>query len=379
MLSLNGQKIKKRRVLMRVCDVWVKNYRNLKSEHIEFSERFNVIYGENAQGKTNIIEAIWLLTGTRSFRGAKDKDLVAFGENFAEVTGKIFCGERDNAVKIKIADGKRIAQINGLDRGAAPSIIGTFKMVIFSPEHLSLVKGGPENRRKFIDAAICQLKPTYPALLVRYNKTLRQRNALLKDISRGLQHEYCIDIWDVKLSEYAGAIISERKKYVDALNKNANLLYNGLSGGEVFEIKYSEDKNFYLKNTKEISEIILNSLKNHRNSDIARGFTSIGPHRDDLHMEINGKSAKEFGSQGQQRSAVIALKLAEAEIVGQNTGEMPIILLDDILSELDEKRQEYLFRNTVKAQVIITGCVKPRIINNCRCFEVNNGRILSEG
>lgn len=360
-----GQKHKKRRVLMKVRSLRIKNHRNLKDEYIEFGENFNVIYGDNAQGKTNILEAIWLLTGTRSFRGVRDNNLVMFGKESSEITADVEFEDRNGTIKIKISNGKRLAEVNGLNRGIATSIIGKFKAVIFYPEHLLLVKGGPENRRKLIDAAICQIKPSYTSLLVRYNKVLKNRNVLLKSM-KGFSATYSnnLDVWDYKSAEYAGLIIYERIKYVKLLNQKAKKLYYELSNGEDFEVKYSCQDKFEELSPKEIAYNLLKQIKSTRNCDIKRGFTSTGAHRDELYIKINGEYAKMFGSQGQQRSAVISLKLAESEIISDLTMQTPVILLDDILSELDEKRQKYLFNNAVGAQIILTGCTKPRI--DCR-------------
>ena len=363
---------------MRVNKLSLKNYRNLCEETVEFDEKINVICGENAQGKTNLIEALWLLTGARSFRGAKDKDLVMFGCDRTEVCGEIEFSDRKNEIEIKIAQGKRLATVNGINRGAAPAIIGLFKAVIFSPEHLTLIKGGPENRRKLIDAAICQLKPTYPALLVRYNKVLRQRNVLLKEMSWRPESADLLDVWDRKTADYAGEIVGERIKYVKMLSQRAKNLYEEISGGEMFEISYSAQDKLEKMSKKEIAEEILKKLTDARKTDVSRGFTSVGAHRDELNVKINGNSAKLFGSQGQQRSCVIALKLAEAGIIGKVTGETPVILLDDILSELDENRQMYMFRNVTESQTFITGCVRPKIDEKFRVFVVKNGKVSKE-
>lgn len=363
---------------MRVNKLDIKNYRNLSDETINFDEKINVICGENAQGKTNIIEAIWLLTGTRSFRGTKDRNLIMFGSNQSKVSGEIEFSDRAGEIEIHLSQTRRTASVNGINRGPAPSIIGLFKAVVFSPEHLSMIKGGPEYRRKLIDAAICQLKPTYPALLVRYNKVLRQRNVLLKDIMNCSCLEDMLDIWDKKASDYASSIICERIKYLKMLSCCAGNLYKELSGGEIFNISYSNQEILENMNKEEISENILKKMQNARKTDISRGFTSVGAHRDELTIKIDGKQAKIFGSQGQQRSAVIALKLAEAEIIGEVTGETPVILLDDILSELDENRQKYMFKNITKAQTIITGCIRPKIQEKCKIFTVKNGNIHIE-
>lgn len=363
---------------MRVRNISFKNYRNLHEDRLNFSKGINIIYGENAQGKTNILEAVWLLTGARAFRGTKDKDLISFGKEFASVKGVVDFKERENEIKIDFKDKKRTAEVNGINRGAATGIIGFFKAVIFSPEHLFLIKGGPENRRKFIDAAICQIKPSYTVQLIRYNKTLKHRNFLLKSIQSKPEFEDMLEIWDKKLSEYAGVIIKERLKYSGEVSNLAEKLYFEISNGEELKVNYAVQKEIKEMKTEEITEEYLKVLKETRKNDIFRGTTSQGPHRDEIDISINGKSARLFASQGQQRSAAIAMKLSEAEIAGKFAKEPPVILLDDILSELDERRQNQLFGLAGEAQMIITGCVKPKLKSKFKGFYVKDGRIFTE-
>ncbi len=363
---------------MRVKFLELKNYRNLGEESLEFSSGINVIYGENAQGKTNLLEAVWLLTGARSFRGSKDKNLVSFGEQAARISGKISSQERESEIKLTLKDGKRVAEVNGINRGAATSIIGFFKAVIFSPEHLLLIKGSPENRRKFIDAAICQMKPAYAVQLVRYNKTLRHRNFLLKSIQSAPALEETLEIWDKKLSEYAGVIIEERIKYTKEISRTAKQFYFEVSGGETLNLDYANCERFKDWSRDEIKEDFLRKLQETRKTDITRGITEVGPHRDEINISINGKSARLFGSQGQQRSAAIALKFSEAEIATKIAKEPPVILLDDILSELDEKRQNQLFNLAGGAQMLITGCVEPPIKSKYTGFLVQKGKVFAE-
>ena len=352
-----------------------KNYRNLSEDTVRFSQKTNIVYGENAQGKTNIIEALWLLTGARSFRGTRDRDLISFGCDSAEISGEIEFFDRTNNIEICLSQGKRTALVNGVKRGPAPTIIGLFKAVVFSPEHLSLVKGGPENRRKLIDAAICQIKPTYPALLVRYNKVLRQRNTLLKNDALQEESKKLLDVWDKKAAEYSGDIIFERIKYINKLNEQAKTLYYQMSGGETLDICYSNQEEYVDLSKSEIKKRLLEQIIEARRTDKLRGFTTVGAHRDEIHININQKPAKTFGSQGQQRSAIIAIKLAEAGIIEEDSGEKPVILLDDILSELDEKRQKQMFDSLASSQVVITGCVEPTTDAKYKAFKVTDGKI----
>ncbi len=361
---------------MKVLRLYVKNYRNLMDEIISFDSKINVFYGENAQGKTNILEALWMLSGARSFRGTKDLSLVAFGQDNAQILGDVEFSDRINQIEIKFSQGKRLACVNEVDRGNATSIIGLFKAVVFSPEHLCLIKGGPDNRRRLIDAAICQLKPTFPALLVRYNKTLRQRNVLLKNIRKSPSLEKTLDVWDSAAASYSSEIVCQRIKYINMLSSRAKSFYYELSQGETLDVSYLNWQNFSHTDKTKVFDAILKKLRQNTKTDITRGFTSAGAHRDELDIKINNKSARIFASQGQQRSAVIALKLAEAEIISNITGETPVILLDDILSELDLNRQKYMLTSLTASQTIITGCVQPRFKNSYKSFLVKNGKIV---
>lgn len=363
---------------MRVNFLEFKNYRNLHEGTVEFSSGINVIYGENAQGKTNLLEAVWLLTGARSFRGSKDKDLVSFRADYTRINGAVEAEGRENEIKITLKDNKRMAEINEINRGVATNIIGFFKAVIFSPEHLSLIKGSPENRRKFIDAAICQMKPVYAVQLVKYNRTLKHRNFLLKSISHSPMLEDTLEIWDKKLAEYASVVIEERIKYTEEISKTAEKFYFEISGGETLKIDYASWEKFKGLTKNEIKEFFVKKLQGSRKEDIAKGITGSGPHRDEINISINGKPARLFGSQGQQRSAAICLKFSEAQIATKAAKEPPIILLDDILSELDEKRQNQLFKLAGEAQVLITGCIKPVMKLKHKNFFVEKGKIFTE-
>ena len=363
---------------MRLQKLGLKDYRNLCENTIEFCEGINVLFGENAQGKTNILEAIWHLTGARSFRGTKDKDLVFFGKNTASIQGEAEFRDFEKKIKIHINGGKRRCEVNGVNRGPAYTIIGLFRAVIFSPEHLLLVKGAPENRRKFIDAAICQIKPMYALTLSKFNKTLKHRNSLLKNTVNMPEWESVLEAWDRKLAEYAAGVIFERIKYTAQLKEKAKYYYKEVSGGEALEIEYKTFADFTGVKQNEIMEVIIKRLKETRKIDFIKGTTEVGPHRDEINIKIKEKSAKLFGSQGQQRSAAIALKLAEAAIAANFTGEAPVILLDDILSELDEKRQKQILNLTDGAQIFITGCERPKWNRNLKCFCVKNGKVFEE-
>lgn len=370
---------------MKVNRLGFRNYRNLKENELVPGPEVNVIYGDNAQGKTNLLEAIWLFTGGRSFRGAKDQELISFSSADGAALALDFeAEERDQTAKITI-DGtlkKRAAQLNGVNQPAASALIGKFCAVVFSPDHLSLIKEGPSMRRKFIDAALCQKKPAYARLLSQYSRTLAQRNTLLKDISFHSELLETLEIWDEKLSRLGAAVTIERKRYIERLSKAAEEIYHGISKGkEQFAACYDSTLPQAGLDEAEYGEAYFSLLKNGRKEDLNAGFTTKGPHRDDLSVKIQEKSAREYGSQGQQRSCVLALKLAEAALLAESLEEKPVILLDDVMSELDASRQDYLLNKIQGWQVFITCCDPNSILglSQGKTFYVKNGEIQSEG
>ena len=334
------------------------NFRNLKNDEIEPCETINVIYGDNAQGKTNILEALWMFCGGHSFRGTKDKELIQFGKDFAKLNVTFFSQNREQTAQIIFKAGKRDVVINGVKKPSTSALIGRYTAVIFSPEDLTLIKRGPSGRRRFIDSAICREKLQNAVLISKYNQTLSQRNALIKDIYRHPELKSTIDIWDDTLSILGTDIIMQRLDYVKKLTKYSKQYHLGISDEkENLEVNYISSFDFEEGiDRQKMFETFSKALKKSREEDYKTGYTNVGPHRDDFDIIINGKKAKIFASQGQQRSAVLSLKLAEAHILREQTGENPSILLDDVLSELDVKRQDFLLNKISDYQVFITCC-----------------------
>ena len=354
------------------------NYRNLKKTEISPSEGINVICGDNAQGKTNIIECIWLFTGGRSFRGAKDKELIAFGASQARTALSFYACGREQKIEISIQDNKRSAALNGIPKSYMSQIIGNFCAVIFSPHHLALIKSGPEDRRNFTDAAICQIRPAYASVLNRYKKTLLQRNSLLKNAMLYSEPETALEIWNERLAEEGAKVAVQRLAYIEKLNGLAKSFYDGISDGkETLDIRYRRSCGAkYGMSREKIQKLLLEELISKQNEDMARGFTGSGIHRDDLKIRINERDAKSFGSQGQQRSAVLSMKLAEAAISGDENNDKPVILLDDVLSELDMNRRDYLLNRLEGFQVFITCC--DEVITSSKVFRISGGAINAE-
>ncbi|MFI3142050.1 MAG: DNA replication/repair protein RecF [Clostridia bacterium] len=355
------------------------NYRNIEHEILQPCQGVNLIYGENAQGKTNLIESIWLFTGCRSFRSTKDSELIKFGEKKAILNMDFYASERDQTAKIEIAE-KRTFELNNIKKTSASRIMGEFISVVFSPVHLNLIKGSPSERRKFIDIAISQLKPKYAVTISQYNKAIAQRNTVLKEINKKASLYDTLDIWEERIAFFASEIIKQRISYIKKLEQFCQEIYIGLSSGkEIIEVTYSQ-KNQYenQENKQEIYEKIKIDLKNSRKVDLIYGSTSVGPHRDDLEIKINKLSAKIYGSQGQQRSAALTLKLAEAAVIQDFSDEKPIALLDDVMSELDTNRQNYILNHIKDWQVFIS-CCDPSTVQNLsygKAFEVREGQIV---
>lgn len=365
------------------------NFRNLADGEIFPAAGMNVIYGENAQGKTNLLEVIWLFTGGHSFRGSKDCDLPRInpktGLNAAhtKMQADFFKQERDQTVTLQIERGRRSSVINGVEKKTGSALIGQICGVIFSPEHLQLIKEGPLNRRNFVDSAICQLNPLYVKTLALYNRLLQQRNALLKDILRHPDLSDTLEVWNLRLAKYGAQIMLQRSRYLTLLAPACDAVYDGIAKGrERMEIAYEPNVVFTPQSTAEpeLEQLMIAALGRAESADIKTGHTTAGPHRDDLTIKIGGVSARLYGSQGQQRSAVLAMKLAEAQILQEKTGETPIILLDDVMSELDTNRQDYLLNHLHDKQVFITCCAPETVhlMREGRRFYVENGVITQE-
>lgn len=332
----------------------VRNYRNIEEAALSPGDRLTVICGKNGQGKTNLLESIWLLSGAKSFRGGKDGDLVRKGAPFAEILSTAEGDTGEDAIRIAIggetAEKKgRFARVNGVDFGRATNLAGHFYAIVFAPNHLSLVKGSPEERRKFLDAALCQLYPGYLGIYKRYLRALTQKNALLKDARRFPDVEYLLDSFDEELTAAGIEMIAHRRRYTEGLFEEAQRTYQSISSG-------SESCTFGYEPTAETAEELRAVILEKRPADLRAGFCTAGPHREDIEIRIGGEDARVFASQGQQRSAVLSLKLSEAQQIAATTGQQPVMLLDDVLSELDSARQDFLLSRIEGRQVFITSC-----------------------
>lgn len=359
---------------MKINSIEIESFRNIESLSLDFDD-VNIIYGENAQGKTNLIEAIYLFTGAKSFRGVKDKELVQFNKESSRLKINFTTSTRNQTAQIDIK-GRRQATLNGIKKKSATELGDELKAVIFSPVHLSMVKDGPAERRKFIDNALCQLKSNYRNVLKEYNKCLMQRNTLLKDIPNNPELADMLYIWDKNLAMAGAKIIYQRQKYVEALLPYARDIFDGLSKGkEMIGLKLCGEFEYENLTVQEIEKKLMITFERNRSTDIINRITAVGPHRDDMEITINGCSARSFGSQGQQRSCVLALKLAEASLLKQMTNEEPLALLDDVMSELDESRQDYILNHIKNWQVFITCCDANTVLRlkKGKTFHIENG------
>ena len=363
---------------MKINNIHLENFRNFDSIDVSFDD-INIIWGENAQGKTNLVEAIYLFTGAKSFRGAKDKELVKFNSQKSTLKIDFFSNDREQNAEICI-DKKRSFTLNGVKNKSISDLSNELKAIVFSPVHLSMVKDGPRERRHFIDGALCQLKSNYRKLLKEYNRALIQRNSLLKDLPKHPELEDMLYIWNQNLAKSGAKIIYQRLKYIEALMPYIDEVYLGISKNkEKIGLEYRGCDEF-TASIEDIEKKLLNAFGNSKFQDIVNRTTTVGPHRDDIEILINNKSARKYGSQGQQRSCVLAIKLAEAALLKKMTGVEPIALLDDVMSELDESRQDYILNNIKSTQVFITCCDKETILRlkQGKTIHIDGGRLIEE-
>jgi len=332
---------------MYIKSLQLKNYRNYDDLDISFDKGTNILYGDNAQGKTNILESIYLSATSKSHKGSKDKEIIEFEKEESHI--RTFINKRNEDFKVDIHLKKNKSKgiaINGIPIKKAKELFGILNIVFFSPEDLNIIKNGPSERRRFIDLELCQLNKLYLIEIANYNKILNQRNKLLKDIAFKPNLISTLDIWDEQLVNYGKKIISMREEFMDSINSMIIDIHRDLTGNQ-------EELNLiYEKNTKERD--FLEELIKNREKDIKYKITSVGPHRDDFGVFINKIDVRKYGSQGQQRTAALSLKLSEIYLVEKMIHDKPVLLLDDVLSELDKNRQNYLLNSIKDIQTIIT-------------------------
>ena len=370
---------------MKAFSVTFKNFRNLNTS-LSLNEGVNLLIGKNGEGKTNIAEALWLNCAGKSFKNATDKEMIRFGESEAEINLDYeTAGRRHHLRTVLHSDKTREIYLNGLKIKKISDAVGFFSSVLFTPSTLGIIEDGPSERRRFVDIAISQLKPAYMRSLMTYNNALAQRNAFLKLFKNKEVTEYQLLAWECMMAPDGARVIGERKKYLERIDEIASAEFQKITKGkETLSVRYISGNGQFEKEVSEtalklkkwnrlepygaidrmelfeIENALLHKIYDNRKKDLKEGSSSIGPHRDDIEILINGKSARDYASQGQKRSAVLAIKAAECKIIEEETGEPPVVILDDVLSELDAVRRKYVLENITTGQTVITSCETAR-------------------
>jgi DNA replication and repair protein RecF len=364
----------------------LRDYRNYEQVQMSTSHKVNIIVGPNAQGKTNLVEAIFVLALTKSHRTSKDKELIGWNAQSAQLHGEIERKYGLCTLDLTLSSLGKKAKINGLEQKKLSNFVGALNVVMFAPEDLEIVKGSPGIRRRFLDMELGQVQPSYLHDLSQYHKVLQQRNNLLKSSHpTGSSITAMLEVWNEQLAQYGTKIMKKRQSFINKLQHWAETIHFGITnGGEQIRIEYVPS--FGTKELEEeaiLFEQFMIKLTQVREQEFKRGMTLVGPHRDDLAFTINDKDVQTYGSQGQQRTAALSLKLAEIELIHQEVGEYPILLLDDVLSELDQYRQTQLietFQDKVQTFITATGIESVNLnkLNDAKLFEVRNGNIIKE-
>jgi DNA replication and repair protein RecF len=351
------------------------DFRNYERQNLCFHEKVNIVLGKNGQGKSNLMEGIYILSMGKSFRTQKDAEMIRFRADFLRAHGTFVKEERDLDIEVMISGEEKKFKVDGFLGSKNADLLENAYMVVFSPEDIRIVKEEPEKRRRFLDRELFQIRPLYYRELLRYKKSLLHRNTVLKE---DVPDENLLDVWDENLFKYGSLIMKERKSFSEKLQIIGREIHASITNNkENLEINYEPDVVF-TEDFAEQKTIFLEKLRSSRETDKARGYTGAGPHRDDLGITVDGVDVRRFGSQGQQRTAALSLKLAEIKIVKEETGEDAVVLLDDVLSELDGERQRFLIRFLSDNQIFISAAeMSADIVKNMQegyVFRVSEGR-----
>lgn len=351
---------------MNIEKLILSDFRNYHEQEITLNPNINIFFGNNAQGKTNIIESIFLCSYGKSFRAKKDNDLIMFDKKSSNVELFFNKIDRKGKIRVNISD-KKVFYLNDVKQEKVSDIVGKINVVIFTPDDINIIKGEPDKRRRFVDMMISSLRPNYLHLLNNYKKILEERNNYLKQIKTENKDIELLDLWDEQLSDYSEKINKYRTEFIDKIKNKIQDIHNLItkSGKEEIKIHY--------ENSGNKKEDYLKKLKQNRKLDINRGYTTTGIHREDILIYINKKLVGIYGSQGQQRTAILTLKLCELEIIKEEIGENPILLLDDYMSELDEVRRKSFLENIKECQIILTCTDEIDLENNYSKYKVENG------
>ena len=361
-------------------NIHLENYRNYSDARVEFAPGVNLLVGENAQGKTNLLESIGYLGAGKSFRTQKAAELIRLGADFAQITGEVFSQERDQSLRWVLFSGSRPRQIyrNGVKKKTTADISGVLQTVLFCPEDLMILKGSVENRRKMWNFSISQLRPNYEAALNEYNRILEQKNRILKDRYENPALLEILPEYNARLCQVGALLISYRARFFEGLSREAKVFHEMFSGGkEEFSLFYRTVSNVKdpFAPVSQLESWLREHLESHHRAELESCQCLSGPHKDDFEVDLSGLPVKSFGSQGQVRTAAISLKLAQRALMEKETGEIPVLLLDDVLSELDPGRQDFVLNQITRGQVFISCCEPGRFTKLGRTIEIAKGTI----
>ena len=365
---------------MHLCKLNLRDFRNYESLSLECDPGVNLIVGNNAQGKTNLIEAIAYAGSGKSFRAMKQAEMVRFGADFADIEAEVSAQERIQKLRWVIFSGSRPRQIwrNGAKRKSAGDLAGVLPTVLFCPEDLMVLKAGAAQRRRLGDHALCQLRPNYDAALTEYNRILEQKSRILKDHFENPAVLAILPEYNLRLCQVGALLISYRSRFYDSLGASAAKFHSQFSGGaEEFRLEYKTVSTVTdpFASIPKLTEELLQHLESHYRAELETAQCLTGPHKEDFDVSLSGINLKSYGSQGQTRTAAISLKLAQRELMGREMGEEPVLLLDDVLSELDQGRQDFVLNQIVSGQVFITSCEPGRFTKLGKTIEIEKGKV----
>ena len=366
---------------MNLTEIELRNFRNYEYAKLEFDPGVNLIVGDNAQGKTNLLEAIGYLGSGKSFRALKTSEMVRFQADFADIEGTVQAQERLQTLRWVLFNGSRPRQIwrNGVKKKTAGELAGVLPTVLFCPEDLMVLKTGAAQRRRLGDHALCQLRPNYDAALTEYNRILDQKSRILKDHFENPAVLEILPEYNTRLCQVGALLISYRARFYDSLGKSAARFHGQFSGGaEAFSLSYKTVSTVKdpFASINVLTQDLLDHLDRHHRAELETGQCLTGPHKDDFSVSLSGIDLKAYGSQGQTRTAAISLKLAQRELMGREMGEEPVLLLDDVLSELDPGRQDFVLNQIVSGQVFITCCEPGRFTKLGKTIEIRKGSVI---
>lgn len=377
----------RRSLTMHISQLILRNFRNYSETSVAPAPGLNIFLGKNAQGKTSILEAIYVLATSRSWRASKDPELIGWDADEARVSAEVI-REEQNDIEIEVIlsrSEKKQVKVNTIRQTRLADFMGQLNVVLIEPHDGEIVRGDPSERRKFLNLEISQIQPQYCRLLVSYRKVLEQRNRLLKNLQGKHSTDGVLDVWNEQLAHYGSRILERRLEFVHRIGELARVIHSQVTdGGENLEVKYVPSIDLGNAVTANgIAERMKGSLDQLRDEEIRRGITLVGPQRDDLSFLVNGVDARVYGSQGQQRTIALSLRLAELEVMEETAAEPPIILLDDVMTDLDEDRRAHIFEMTQgRCQIFITAASRrlfdEEFLSSGRIFRVSGGQVTAE-